>query len=118
MRRVSSATREATNLSQFLHALAGSCRNQYRCRVSVTNPAPLVQRERICLVVDVQHRHMRCADLLQYAADRSDLAVTIGVGSVDHVQHQVRFSHLLERSSERRDQGVGQPVDKANRIRD
>ena len=52
------------------------------------------------------------------AAHGRDAPCPVRGGGIDDVQHQVGFRHLLERSAECRHQGVRQPIDEADGIRD
>ena len=50
------------------------------------------------------------------ALTASDLALGLGAGGIDDVQEQVGLAGLLERGLERRDQGVRQVADEADRV--
>ena len=56
------------------------------------------------------------AELGEDALDGLDLALGLGAGGVDDVQEQVGLAGFLERGLERRDQGVRQVADEADRV--
>ena len=96
------------------------------CRVSaemhsadgilLLQPAPLVGRQRVALVVDLEHRHVDRADLVEHAAHGVHPAIAVGRRRVDDVQHQVGVGDFLERGAKRRDQRVRQPIDEADGV--
>ena len=67
------------------------------------------------LMTTISGRFCR-ADLVEHLAHRRQLALGVGVGGVDDVQHEVGVGDLLQRRAERLDQLVRQVADEADGV--
>jgi hypothetical protein len=55
---------------------------------------------------------------VQHSPYRGHLPVAFGVGRIDDVERKIRFRHLLERGTERRDERMREAIDEPDRVGD
>ena len=116
-RRTSSARREASVSTSSSMPSPRQRRDAERRRILLLQPAPLVRRQLIALVVDLEQRHVGRAHLFEHLAHGGHPPLAVGRRRVDDVQHEIGLRHFLERRAKRRDQRVRQTIDEPDRVR-
>ena len=102
---------------QAVPPFARAGRYQQRLRVRRFEPARRLRADQVALVEHEQHRAIRGADLGEHASDRGGARRPVRMTRIDHVQEEIGLGHLLQRGAERRHQGMRQPIDESDRVR-